>query len=76
VPVRVQLLNRLADLYDADNLNDASQLETTLRDLLQLQPEDTVPLYRLADSQEKQEQFEAAEHTLMSAKQLPITEEE
>jgi TonB family protein len=76
VPVRVQLLNRLADLYDADTLNDAGQLETTLRDLVRLQPEETSPLCRLADFQEKQQQFEAAEHTLMSAKQLRNTEVE
>jgi TonB family protein len=76
VTVRVQLLNRLADLYDAENLNDASQLETTLRDLVRLQPEEAAPLYRLADFQEKLQQFEAAEDTLMSAKQLRINEVE
>jgi TonB family protein len=68
--IKAHLLNRLADLYDAEHLNDARQVETTLRDLVNLQPAETGPLYRLADFQEKQQQLDGAEGTLMSAKQL------
>ncbi len=68
--VRGHLLGKLADLYDAQHLNDATQMEMTLRELVTVLPTETGPLYRLAALQEQRQEIEAAERTLMSAKQL------
>jgi TonB family protein len=67
-PVQVQALEVLARIYDASHLNDAGEAETVLAELVSLVPEDLRYRYRLAQIQENQERFDAAEHTLLAAR--------
>lgn len=54
-------LNLIVGCYDADHLNDAEQIETTLREVIALTPDDLAPVYRLAEAQEDQGLIDAAE---------------
>lgn len=68
VATKVLALNLLAESYDAQHLNDPRQMETALREVIQLTPEDLAPVYRLAKLQEDQELIDAAEETLLGAR--------
>ena len=61
-------LNALADLYDARRLDDVNQMQTTLRELIALAPDDFSYLYRLARVQEDHGLTDAAEDTLLQAR--------
>jgi protein TonB len=67
--VRIAALEALARLFDVPLLNEPASLETTLRALTTLEPENLGRLYRLAQVQESQGSFEAAEDILRSARQ-------
>lgn len=67
--VKVETLTALARIYDVENLNNLPLLELTLRDLIAIRPNDPALLYRLAQVQEDQGSLEAAEQTLLWARQ-------
>lgn len=61
-------LNSLANCYDAQHLNDPRQMETALREIISLTPDDLAPVYRLAKLQEDEGFIDAAEGTLLDAR--------
>jgi TonB family protein len=61
-------LNLLVDAYDAQHLNDPKQMETALREVISLTPDDLGPVYRLAKLQEDQGLIDVAETTLLDAR--------
>jgi len=61
-------LNLIVGCYDAEHLNDPKQMETTLREVIALTPDDLAPVYRLAKVQEDQGLIDAAEGTLLDAR--------
>ena len=61
-------LNALALLYDAEHLNQIDQLESVLRELVSVQPNELEPMYRLSRVQENQGRIDTAEETLLSAR--------
>jgi TonB family protein len=65
---KVTALQALVNLYDT-RLNDPSRLELALRDLIAADPGRTDPLFRLAQLQEDQQLFDAAEQTLLWTRQ-------
>jgi TonB family protein len=67
--VKVQALEALAGVYDAPQLNDPLQREFVLLELATLRPGDMTYLYRVAASQEAREHVDAAENTLLMARQ-------
>jgi TonB family protein len=68
VATRVLALNLLADSYDAQRLNDPRQMETALREVIRLTPNDLTPVYRLSKFYEDQGFIDAAEETLLGAR--------
>jgi TonB family protein len=66
--IKARLLSEIADLYDAARLNDAAQLEQTLRELIQYAGSDLQPTFRLAKVEEERGLFDEAEYTLLSAR--------
>jgi len=68
VATKVLALNLLVDSYDAQRLNDPKEMETTLREVIQLTPDDLAPVFRLAKVQEDQGLIDAAEETLLGAR--------
>lgn len=68
VATKVLALNLLADSYDAQRLNDPRQVETALREIIDLTPNDLTPVYRLSKFQEDQGLIDAAEETLVGAR--------
>jgi TonB family protein len=65
---KVMALNLLVGCYDAEHLNEPKQMETTLREVIALTPDDLAPVYRLAKVQEDQGLIDAAEGTLLDAR--------
>ena len=65
---KVLVLNLVAGSYDAQHLNDPRQMETALREVISLTPDDLAPVYRLAKLQEDQGLGDAAEDTLLNAR--------
>jgi TonB family protein len=61
-------LNLLVGSYDAQHLNNPKQMETALREVISLTPDDLAPVYRLAKLQEDQRFIDAAEQTLLDAR--------
>jgi len=68
VATKVLALNLLVGSYDAQHLNDPKEMETTLREVISLTPDDLAPVYRLAKVQEDQGYIDAAEATLLDAR--------
>jgi TonB family protein len=69
---RRQALEALTQLYDTPRLNQPRQMESVLRDLISLQPNELAPVFRLAKLQEDEGLIDAAEDVLLSARrQLP-----
>jgi TonB family protein len=66
---KVETLTALARIYDVENLNNLPLLELTLRDLIAIRPNDASLLFRLALVQEDQGSIDAAEQTLLWARQ-------
>jgi TonB family protein len=65
---RVQALESLTKVYDAQHLNQPRQVESALRDLIAHQPENLRPAFRLAKLLEDEELTDAAEDVLLSAR--------
>lgn len=68
VNTKVLALNLLVDSYDSQRLNDAKRMETALRELIQLTPNNLAPVFRLAKLQEDQGLIDPAEATLLDAR--------
>ena len=64
---KVRAIDLLSQLYDAQHLNQPSQEEGALRDLIRFQPGDLAPVSRLARLQETIGLIDAAEDTLLAA---------
>lgn len=67
--LKVYAFETLAELYDAEHLNDPRQVELALRALIPLVPRRSLPLRRLARLQEDQGQVDTAENSLLAARQ-------
>jgi TonB family protein len=68
VATKVLALNLLVVSYDPQHLNDPGQMETTLREIIALTPDDLAAVHRLARVQEDQGRIDAAEGTLLDAR--------
>jgi TonB family protein len=68
VATKVLALNLLVGSHDAQHLNDPKQMETALREIIALTPDDLTPVYRLAKVQEDEGSIDAAEGTLLDAR--------
>ena len=66
---RLTALTALASLYDQAHLNDPGERETVLRELIALEPDNLAFVFQLADLQERQDLPDAAEQTLLDARQ-------
>ena len=64
-PTKIKALDAATRTLDARHLNDRSALELTLRELIGLAPNDLSFIFRLAKVLEDEEQFDAAEDTLL-----------
>jgi len=62
-------LEQLERIYDADHLDRPGESDPVLRELMALTPGDLTPMFRLAKMQERQGLFDAAESTLLAARQ-------
>jgi len=65
---KIIALNAVASLYDVSRLDDVNGMETTLRELIALAPDDQAYVYRLARVQENHGLVDAAEDTLLQAR--------
>lgn len=63
-------LHKLETVYDEKHLDQPRDAEPVLRGLIAISPGDLAPVFRLARAEERQEQFDAAESTLLAAHQL------
>ena len=61
-------LTVLAGAYGPQHLNDPSEMENVLREIIALTPEDLAPVFRLAKVQEDAGFVDAAEATLLDAR--------
>jgi TonB family protein len=68
ISLKVAALNLLAGTYDIQHLNDPKQMETVLRELIVLTPDDLAPVFLLAKVQEDEGLIDAAEATLLDAR--------
>jgi TonB family protein len=67
--LKKQALEQLERIYDADHLDRPAEADPVLRELMALTPGDLTPMFRLAKMQERQGLFDAAESTLLAARQ-------
>src|SRR6266550_3828077 len=65
---KIIALTAVANLYDVSRLDDVNEMQTTLRELIKLAPDDQSYLYRLARVQENHGLIDAAEETLLQAR--------
>lgn len=68
--VKRYALERLETVFDGQHLDRARDADPVLRELIALTPSDLDPLFRLARVEEREELFDAAESTLLAAKQM------
>jgi TonB family protein len=68
--LKAAALEMLARIYDIGHLNEPPRVERVLRDLSTVVPSDLTVLFRLARVQEDQQELDAAEATLLSARRL------
>jgi TonB family protein len=66
---RTYAYEALLKLYAAANLNEPREAEDVIRRLMALAPHSTAPIIRLAMVQEEQKLVDAAENTLLAARQ-------
>lgn len=66
--LKKRALEQLEILYGPEHLNQPHALDPTLRELMALSHGDLAPWFRLAKLQERLEQFDAAESTLLGAR--------
>ncbi len=69
VDLKIYAVETLVRLFDDTHLNEPREVEQALRSLISLMPGNSSPLRRIATLQEAQGQIDAAENTLLSAKQ-------
>lgn len=67
---RIAAYEALAMLYARDQLNEYDQLEAALRELIDLQPGELEPVFRLAKAQEDRGLVDTAEETLLGNRRL------
>ena len=67
--LKKRALEQLELLYDADHLDRPGEIDPILRELIAMTPGDLTPMFRLAKIQERQGLFDAAESTLLAARQ-------
>jgi TonB family protein len=67
--LKKRALDQLEILYGPDQLDQPHALDPILRELMALSHGDLAPWFRLAKLQERLEQFDAAESTLLGARQ-------
>lgn len=67
--IKKRALEQLERVYDAKHLGQPVQADPVLRELIALTPNELAPLFRLAKLQESQDLIDAAESTLISARQ-------
>jgi TonB family protein len=72
--IKATILERLLAIFDEPMLNRPVEREEAFRDLVALKPNDTDPLLRYAQFQERQGSLDAAEDMLLSARRLQPTE--
>jgi hypothetical protein len=68
ISLKVAALNLLVGAYDTQHLNDPKQVETALRELIVLTPNDLAPVFLLAKVQEDEGLIDAAKATLLDAR--------
>jgi len=68
--VKKYALEKLEVVYDETHLDRPRDAEPVMRELIGLSPGELAPLFKLAHAQERQEQFDAAESTLLGARQM------
>jgi len=73
---KILALNVLVGSYDAQHLNDPKHMESVLREIISLMPEDLSPVYRLAKVQEDEGLFDVAQDTLLDAQRKQPDAEE
>lgn len=66
--VKVPALTALADLHDAKHLNQLERMEQVLREVVELQPNELLHVFRLARVQEDRALIDVAENTLLAAR--------
>jgi TonB family protein len=66
--MKAAALEMLVRLYDTQHLNEPAQVERVLRELAAVTPNDLTVLFRLSKVQEDQQELDAAETTLLSAR--------
>lgn len=76
LPIRLLALNLLVGVYDEQHLKDASQMESALREIAALTPDDPAPLYRLARLQEDRGFIDLAETTLLNIRHARLEDVE
>ena len=69
VTLQIYVVETLIRLYDDTHLNEPHQVELALRSLIPLMPGKSSPLRRIATIQEAQGFLDAAENTLLGARQ-------
>jgi TonB family protein len=69
VALQIYAVEALIRLYDDTHLNEPHQVELALRSLIPLMPGKSSPLRRIAAIQEAQGMLDAAENTLLGARQ-------
>jgi len=65
---KVQALDRMTVVYDANHLNQLDKIEPVLREMIALVPNELGPIFRLAKLQEDRGFVDAAEETLLAAR--------
>jgi TonB family protein len=66
---RKRAIEQLACIFDTGHLDQPASLDPLLRELIAISPGELTPVFRLAKLQERQELFDAAESTLLAARQ-------
>jgi tetratricopeptide (TPR) repeat protein len=69
ISIKLLALNLLAESYAAHALNDPGRAQAALWEIIRLTPDDLAPVYRLSKFLEDQGFFDAAEQTLLGARQ-------
>src|SRR6188474_3367105 len=67
--LKKRALEQLEVLYGPEHLNQPYAIDPILRELMALSHGDLAPMFRLAKLQERLDQFDAAESTLLAARQ-------
>jgi TonB family protein len=68
--LKTTIVERLLVIFDAEMLNDSSEMTTAFHDLITLEPTEVVPLFRYAKYQEARGAIEGAEETLLSSRRV------